>query len=161
MIKIQDLVDNFGLNVKIIQKQTQGLSHADSLLQLPFRGNNLNWILGHILSGRDFILELLGEPPLLSEQQRARYDTGAPPLSSSSRSAIPLETLLLLLERSQEIIEGSLPSLPAEELSREIEVGEQKMSVALRIFGLYFHETYHTGQTEILRQLAGKDDKVI
>jgi hypothetical protein len=27
------------------------------------------------------------------------------------------------------------------------------------IFFLYSHETYHAGQTEVLRQLAGKDDK--
>jgi uncharacterized damage-inducible protein DinB len=26
---------------------------------------------------------------------------------------------------------------------------------------LHFHEAYHTGQTEMLRQLAGKNDKVI
>jgi hypothetical protein len=25
----------------------------------------------------------------------------------------------------------------------------------------YFHETYHVGQTEMLRQLAGKNDQVI
>jgi len=25
----------------------------------------------------------------------------------------------------------------------------------------YFHDSYHTGQMEILRQAAGKDDKII
>ncbi len=25
---------------------------------------------------------------------------------------------------------------------------------------MYFHETYHLGQTELLRQLAGTNDKV-
>jgi len=30
-----------------------------------------------------------------------------------------------------------------------------------RIFFLYFHETYHVGQTELFRQLAGKDEKLI
>jgi hypothetical protein len=29
------------------------------------------------------------------------------------------------------------------------------------VFFLYFHETYHVGQTELLRQLAGKNDQVI
>jgi len=27
--------------------------------------------------------------------------------------------------------------------------------------GFYFHDTYHTGQTDLLRQVAGKHDKVI
>jgi hypothetical protein len=30
-----------------------------------------------------------------------------------------------------------------------------------RLFFYYFHETYHVGQTELLRQLAGRDDKII
>jgi uncharacterized damage-inducible protein DinB len=29
------------------------------------------------------------------------------------------------------------------------------------LFFRYFHETYHVGQTELLRQLAGRNDKVI
>jgi hypothetical protein len=29
------------------------------------------------------------------------------------------------------------------------------------VFFQYFHETYHVGQTELLRQLAGKNDQVI
>jgi hypothetical protein len=35
------------------------------------------------------------------------------------------------------------------------------MTVGQRLFGLYFHQTYHIGQTELLRQLAGVNDKVI
>ena len=35
------------------------------------------------------------------------------------------------------------------------------MPLSERIFFLYFHETYHVGQTELLRQLTGVDDKVI
>jgi hypothetical protein len=46
-------------------------------------------------------------------------------------------------------------------LSSEIEVGQRTMTMGRRLFGLYFHETFHTGQTELLRQLAGTDDKVI
>ena len=29
------------------------------------------------------------------------------------------------------------------------------------LFFLYFHDCYHTGQTELLRQAAGMNDKVI
>ena len=29
------------------------------------------------------------------------------------------------------------------------------------LFFGYFHESYHVGQTELLRQLAGKNDKMI
>jgi|GEM_PF-5021639 len=33
--------------------------------------------------------------------------------------------------------------------------------VGAQLSFLSWHETYHTGQTEYLRQLAGKDDQVI
>ena len=48
-----------------------------------------------------------------------------------------------------------------EDMLRPIQVGQQTRTVAERLFFLYFHETYHTGQTELLRQLTGKNDKVI
>ena len=35
------------------------------------------------------------------------------------------------------------------------------MPLADFLFFLYFHDSYHTGQAEPLRQLAGKDDKII
>lgn len=35
------------------------------------------------------------------------------------------------------------------------------MSVAEWLMFFYFHDTFHTGQTEILRQATGKNDKVI
>jgi uncharacterized damage-inducible protein DinB len=46
-------------------------------------------------------------------------------------------------------------------MAREITVRERKTTVGQRVFFLYFHESYHVGQTELLRQLAGKNDKII
>ena len=54
-----------------------------------------------------------------------------------------------------------LADLDIEDYSRDVKVGNQKSTLGERLFFLYFHETYHVGQTEFLRQLAGKDDKVI
>ncbi|OYV88568.1 MAG: hypothetical protein B7Z63_00165 [Ignavibacteriae bacterium 37-53-5] len=46
-------------------------------------------------------------------------------------------------------------------LARVLTFGERKVTVAERVFFLYFHETYHVGQTELFRQLTGKNDKII
>ncbi len=43
----------------------------------------------------------------------------------------------------------------------DLNVLRDERTLGERVLELYFHETYHTGQTEILRQLAGVDDKVI
>lgn len=48
----------------MINLQTDGLTDEDSMRQLP-HGNCLNWVLGHIATNRDGVLETLGEPPLM------------------------------------------------------------------------------------------------
>ena len=46
-------------------------------------------------------------------------------------------------------------------LDREVLLRNRASPLRNRIFFLYFHDTYHVGQTELLRQLAGVGDKVI
>jgi len=40
-------------------------------------------------------------------------------------------------------------------------VGERQVPLGVRLNGFYFHGTYHTGQTDLLRQIAGTNDKII
>ena len=42
----------------VIHMQLKGLSHEDTLLQLPFRGNCMNWVVGHIVAYRHVIMRL-------------------------------------------------------------------------------------------------------
>lgn len=82
-------------------------------------------------------------------------------MTGDGAGVLSLDRLLEALERAQEGIVAGLGHATPVELAKEIEVGQHTMTVGQRLFGLYFHETYHTGQTELLRQLAGTDDKVI
>jgi uncharacterized damage-inducible protein DinB len=159
MINANDLTDAFARNVSIIQRQTEGLTHADSLRQPPFRGNCLNWVLGHIAESRNTILELLGQP--IEVGALARYKRGSDPLTESGEATLRLEEIIAWLDRSQERIAAALSQADEAILSRQVMVGNRTMTVAQRIFFLYFHESYHVGQTELFRQLAGKDDKII
>lgn len=43
MIHPQSLTKLYGYNAELINCQTQGMPHEESLLQLPFEGNCLNW----------------------------------------------------------------------------------------------------------------------
>ena len=161
MIGANDLIDAFARNVNIVKMQTKDLTHEDSLRQLPFHGNCLNWVLGHIVENRDHILELLGEPPQIGELG-TRYKRGSDPLTDAGDGTLRLEELLAWLDRAQERIAAALGKMDAAALSREITTGNNRTTtVGQRVFFLYFHETYHVGQTELFRQLAGKDDKVI
>jgi hypothetical protein len=62
MINSQDLSNAFARNASIIKMQAEGLTNEDSLRQLPFHGNCLNWVLGHIVVSRDSVLETLDRP---------------------------------------------------------------------------------------------------
>ena len=160
MLSAQDLANAFARNLSIIKSQTNGLTHEDSLRQPPFRGNCLNWVLGHLVQNRDTVLAALGEPPVTGEPA-ARYRRGSEPVVAADDGTLPLPELLDRLERAQECIADALNRTDESAFAREVTVGERTMSVGQRVFFLYFHETYHVGQTELFRQLAGKDDKVI
>ena len=89
------------------------------------------------------------------------YNRDSEPVIAEGAGVIHLERMLELLSHGQERIAAGLADLDIEDYSRDVKVGNQKITLGERLFFLYFHETYHVGQTEFLRQLAGKDDKVI
>ena len=160
MINSQDLSNAFARNVNIIKMQAEGLTQEDSLRQLPSHSNCLNWVLGHIAVNRDNVLETLGEPPVMGAY-RVRYKRGSDPVTQADKGTLTLEELLNWLDRSQERIATTLGKMDEAALAREYTIGDQKTTVGQRAFFLYFHETYHVGQTELFRQLAGRDDQII
>lgn len=159
MINSQDLSNAFARSVAIIKMQTKGLTNEDSLRQLP-HGNCLNWVLGHIAVHRDSVLQTLGAPPYMGDAG-VRYKRDSEPLTHTDEGTLTLEELLSWLDRSQERIASALSKMDEASLAREYGSGDRKTTIGQRVFFLYFHETYHVGQTELFRQLAGKDDKLI
>ncbi len=161
MISEQDVAEALARNVSIVKMQTKDLTNADSLRQPPFHGNCLNWVLGHIVENRDHILQALGEPALF-EERGERYKRGSEPLMAEDAGVVPLEELLVWLDRAQERVAAALTKMDDAAWAREITFGNNRTAtLGQRVFFLYFHETYHVGQTELFRQLAGKDDKII
>lgn len=154
MIGPKDLASAFARNLDMIKQQTAGLTHADSLLQPPVRGNCLNWVLGHIAETRNLVLQQLGKPPLLSEAHAKRYGYGSAPVCSDGDDILRLETLLALLEQSQKAINEALEHISSEELNKKVDSFLGTTTLGQFLFFLYYHETYHLGQTELLRELA-------
>jgi uncharacterized damage-inducible protein DinB len=162
MITPKTLADAFENNVGIVKMQAAGLSQTDSLVQLPFRANCLNWVLGHLVSNRRTILKLLGDEQTLDGTLIARYEYDSAPVTGEGEGVLPLEQLLSLLDRAQEQIAKRLEAITEEELARPLIVfGNRERTLGEWLFFFFFHDCYHTGQTEILRQAAGKDDKII
>ncbi len=149
----------FKTNHYILTKQVEGLTHEDSLLQLPFRGNCLNWVLGHIIVSREDTMSWLGVDRSYTDEETARYQYDSDPITSADDPGIlSLDRLLADLERTQQQLADALDEISEAQLAEKDEKGQ---TLWYRILFMAWHEGYHAGQTEYLRQLAGKDDKVI
>lgn len=162
MINIQNLAAAYRRNLEIIKMQTEGLSQEDSLIQLPFRANCLNWVVGHTLANRCNILNLLGADDLRPGVNLDHYERESNPVLGPGEGVMVLSELLAHLETAQQRLEDALEKESEESLQRPAPYRERpEQPVAFWLFFLYFHDSYHVGQTEILRQAAGVDDKII
>lgn len=161
MITVEEIVQALGRNAAIAERQAAGLSHAESLIQPPVRGNCMNWVLGHIVHSRNLMLESLGAPHAIEHSLIERYQRESQPVAAPGDAPATLEELLGALRRSQELLGAAAAQATPEQLSAEQRLGSATMTVAQLLFFRYFHESYHVGQLELLRQLAGRDDKVI
>ena len=153
------ILNLFKTNHYILTKQVEGLTHADSLLQLPFRGNCFNWVLGHIIVSREDVLSWVGVDRSYTEEETARYQYDSDPITSADDpNALHLDRLLADLERTQQQLVDALEEISEAQLAEKDDRGQ---TLTYRILFMAWHEGYHAGQTEYLRQLAGKDDKII
>lgn len=154
------LVELYQNNHDIIHKQLAEISHEDSLLQLPFRGNCMNWVVGHILGVRGEALELMGLPGTLNPAEEKIYGYGSDPLTDAEK-ACDLTSMVNRLDESLDKVINGLVSLSSAELDCQVSIWRGPMPLIAALSFIQWHESYHTGQLELLRQLAGKNDKVI
>lgn len=163
--EIQNLISTLNGNQWVIDKQTEGLSHEQSMIQPPFRANCMNWVIGHIAEHRDWMLRAIDETTLMPAKQVELYRRGSEELQAEDE-VVRLETLLDYLHRSKDCLVAKIESATVEFLSEKPQHGvlfeslKEKTRIE-RLQGLIWHETYHVGQLELLRQLAGTDDAIL
>ncbi len=148
------------LDQDIIHAQLKDITPAESLLQLPFRGNCMNWVVGHILDIRQEWLELLGLPGIMTKAEQKAYGYGSEPITCADQS-VPLESLLKRLDATLPTLLHQLEGMTQADLELEVEIWRGKMPLVEALAHFLWHEGFHTGQLEQLRQLAGKNDHVI
>ena len=154
------LIEIYKNNHDIIHKQLNEISHDESLLQLPFRGNCMNWVVGHILGVRGEALELMGLPGTLNPVEEKIYGYGSDPLTDPAK-ACDLNSMVIRLDESLVRIIDGLESLSPADLDRQVRIWRGPLPLITALSYIQWHESYHSGQLELLRQLAGKNDKVI
>ena len=158
---IAALPQSFKTNLRLMNMQIAGLSHADSVIQPPFRANSMNWVLGHLAVSQDAVLAILGVDPILSPEQTERYQTESEPVVGDGDDIMALEELLNALEQGYNALVTAFERLPLAYFEEEVGEGANRRPRWRSIYGLMWHMTYHTGQLELLRQLTGVNDKVV
>lgn len=161
MITPAELAQAYERNLGIVEEQVKGLTHEQCLIQLPFRGNCMNWVLGHMAETRSSVCKSLGQGTVMTPEEAGRYGHGSEPVCGPGPGVLPLDRLLEILRESQKRINAALPAMTEKDLNEMVKDHRGRVTLANRLVFLYFHDTYHTGQTELLRQLAGTNDHII
>jgi uncharacterized damage-inducible protein DinB len=159
MSNAAELTKVFQRTFWVIKQQADGLTHEDSMLQLPFWDNCFNWVLGHIVHYRERALELLDQQPGLSEAETRPYWRESEPLREGGK-ALPFAQLIATLDASQQKLLDALAQSSSASFAA-VYNEENQQTVGDRLAFIGWHETYHVGQLEILRQLAGASDAII
>ena len=130
------------------------MPHEESLLQPPFEGNSLNWVLGHINSSRTRVLQLVREEPVWSEAQRVRYRNGSSSITADGDGVFKLEGLLADYNESQVRLVRGLERMTYDDMCQPSGFSVNSVGDSLGYF--HFHEAHHVGQILMLAQMAGK-----
>ncbi len=151
------LAVQLGYNNYTFHKNTDGVSHDESLAQPHPGGNCLNWVVGHLASSRDMMRGVVGLEPVLGKEEDPVYARSAEPLTDASKAA-PFAELTAAFARDQDDIVAAVAALTPEQLAAPAPFSPAKNpqeTVATLLAGLIFHEAYHIGQTGVLRRIAG------
>jgi hypothetical protein len=143
----ESILFNYGRNLLFLREKTDGLTHAESVLQPPFPGLNcLNWQIGHIAAFRDRLLGLLGTEPTLDPTIAGRYRPDSAPVLGDEPGIGQLDELLRAIATSQVRLTAALPLVPPARAAEVVGAGQFAMTVEEWIVFYMRHEAYHVGQ---------------
>ena len=147
-------------NQNAIVSAVEGLSHAESLLQLPGESNCMNWVLGHIATFRDGMLADIRQPEYMTEAEAKLYDAGSKPITVESKS-VDFERLVELQTQTYDAISRWLESNPAgfeRESRQDGPIRKGYLGYWERVIEHFAqnmgHESIHAGELSALRELA-------
>jgi hypothetical protein len=146
---------------EILLKQVAGLTHADSLLQPQSGGNCLNWIMGHLVVNLVDILNILGGETPSELLDMTQYAYGSEPIHRDIPGVIGLQALVDMYGHLTTLVTDQLSQMTEADFDQEIDFWQGKNRRGYVAFFYFFHNTYHLGQLEQGRNLAGKTEKVI
>jgi len=148
----------------VIRKNVEGVTQEESLIQPQPGGNCLNWVVGHLVCIYNKALPRLGQEPVTEAGDLKRYDRGAPPLEDSA-DALDFGKLMAAWDEATQRIDAGLAGLTAEVLDQPVPQTQSPSNnpnetVRSLLATIFFHQSYHAGQTGVLRRITGKEGAI-
>jgi uncharacterized damage-inducible protein DinB len=137
------------LNHSLLTRNVEGLSDEQALVTLVQGGNHMNWLVAHLVTSRDEMLEVLGAERVRTKEVDDRFDFGKPP--PSPEEALPLDQLVADYQTTQDRLLAALEPLTAEQLAQP----HGKRDLEYQLTFMLWHEAYHVGQATLYRRKAG------
>jgi hypothetical protein len=153
------LAHQLELSSQVLGRNLEGLSQEDSLVGPQKGGNCLNWVVGHLTRSRNMAIGLLEQrQPFPMEDFNAYDDRGGVPFSR--QTALPTGELMRRFKALQEPLVQAISRIPPEALAAPAPfspTGNPNETMETLLVAFVFHESYHVGQTGLLRRVAGKE----
>ncbi len=143
---------------QVVRRNTDGISHAESLLAPHPAGNCMNWVVGHLLCVYNNVLPGIGQTAVMEKAELARYDRGSAPLQPAGE-AMDFGALLVAFDKAVDRFDAGLSNLTTAVLDQKAPfspTNNPDETMRSLITTVLFHQSYHAGQTGILRRVAGK-----
>ncbi len=156
MFTVEMAINAYARNLFFIKNHTKGFTHADALLTPQANGNCANWLLGHIAAYRNKVLDHLELAPIFDVAQAERYQANSAPVLADGPDIAQLDDLLEAIEIAQGRIEHGFRQFNPARAAEMTKIGPWDMTRAEATLFLMRHEAYHTGQLELLAELARK-----
>jgi uncharacterized damage-inducible protein DinB len=141
----------------VLYANVEGLNHDDSLISSESGGNNLNWIVGHLVTAYNSLLGIMGGEPIWDENQTEPYKRGSE--SVGADKAADFDQLLSDFAAVHGRVVEKLEVLSTEELDARAAYSprnDPRETVGSLAALTAFHQAYHVGQTGLLRRTVGK-----
>ena len=153
---IEPLTIQFGMSHGIMSRNTDGITHEESLVRAVPGGNHMNWILGHVVATRCALLPSLRQEVPWGEEIVSVYRRGSS--GSDDAAYLPFDEVIRVFKITQERIVAGVAALTDEDLAAPapFSPGGGPETLGSLLTKSTVHEGYHLGQIGILRRVAGK-----
>ena len=148
--KTKEILGLYQFHNRIMHNFIDGVSHEESVLQLPFKHNCMNWILGHIVTNRSHVLEVVGAEHAWQEEVRTLYHQDTQPVTQETPS-INFEKLIAYLDESMVLLKTALEDKNEAWLDENFSNYRGEKTRYEHATSFHWHESFHLGQLEILK----------